>query len=240
MEITFVNLLGVMAIAFAVPFALGFSPRLRIPSVVLELVAGIVVGPEVLGWIEPGPVIEVVSNLGVAFLLFLAGMELDLHSLKGRPLLLGAVGFVLSLLLSLAIMVPLSLAGFVLSPLLVATALTATSVGIIIPVLRDTGQLETPAGRFIVAGGSVAEFGTIAVLGVFFAGEGSSAVIEAVFLAIVGAASVLLLSVLGSFWRWKPGRIVSKRLDDTSSQVRVRFAVLVLIGAAVATSRTGV
>jgi Kef-type K+ transport system membrane component KefB len=46
-EVTFVNLLGVVAIAFAVPFALGFFPRIRIPSVVVELVAGILVGPAV-------------------------------------------------------------------------------------------------------------------------------------------------------------------------------------------------
>jgi Kef-type K+ transport system membrane component KefB len=238
-DITFVNLLGVVAIAFAVPFVLGFFPKLRIPSVVLELMAGIIAGPAVLGWLKPGPVVLVVSNLGVAFLLFLAGLELDLRLLKGVPLRVGAVGFVLSLVLGLAIMVPLGIAEFVLSPLLVATALAATSVGIIIPVLRDTNQLETPTGRFTVAGGSVAEFGTIAVLGVFFAGDDTHAAIKAIFLAVVGTLAVMLLVVVGKFWRWEPGRAVANRLADTTSQVRVRFAVLILVGAAVVARTLG-
>ncbi len=133
------------------------------PSVVLELVVGIIAGPAVMGLIEPGPVVDVVSNLGVAFLLFLAGMDIDLPLLNGAPLRRGALGFVLTIALSLAIMVPLGDSGLILSPLLVATAPAATSVGIIIPVLRDTGQLDTPLRRFTVAGGLVAEFGTIAV-----------------------------------------------------------------------------
>ena len=239
MEITFVNLLGVVAIAFVVPFVLGFFPRLRLPSVVVELLVGIAAGPAVLGWIEPGPVVEVVSNLGVAFLLFLAGMDIDLQLLNGAPLRRGALGFVLTIALSLAIMVPLGAAGFVLSPLLVATALAATSVGIIIPVLRDTDQLDTPLGRFTVAGGSVAEFGTIAVLGVFFAGEDTSAAIEAIFLALVAALAVLLLVIAGRFWRWEPGQAVARRLADTSAQLRVRFAVLILVAAAVAAKSLG-
>ena len=145
----------------------------------------------------------------------------------------------LSLVLGLAIMVPLGVAEFVLSPLLVATALAATSVGIIIPVLRDTDQLDTPTGRFTVAGGSVAEFGTIAVLGVFFAGDDTHAAIKAIFLAVVGTLAVMLLVVVGRFWRWEPGRAVTNRLADTSSQVRVRFAVLILVVAAVVASTLG-
>jgi len=173
----------------------------------------------VLGWIEPGPVLQVVSNLGVAFLLFLAGMELDLHAVKGAPLRLGAAGFAISLALSLTIMVLLeATTGFILSPLLVATALAATSVGIVIPVLKDTGQLDTPTGRFTVAGGSVAEFGTIAVLGVFFAGEAPTLRSRPSSSPSWAPLAVLLLVVVGKFWRWQPGRAVARRLDETSSQ----------------------
>jgi len=238
-RITLVNLFGVMLIAFLVPFALGFVPRLRVPAVVLELVAGIVFGPAILGWIKPGPVVQIVSNLGVAFLLFLAGMELDVRALRGAPLRLGSIGFVASVALGLAIMLPVGAAGFILSPLLVATALSATSVGIVFPVLRDTGMIESPAGRFIVAGGAAAEFGTIAVLGVFFAGEHSNAVVEALLLAAVGVVAVVVLLGLSRLWKWEPGRAVTKRLDETSSQVRVRFAVVVLLGAAVLASSFG-
>ena len=77
MQLTLVNLLGVAIVAFCVPFVLGLFPRVRIPSLTLELVVGIIIGPAVLGWIEPGPVVSVIASIGVAFLLFLAGLELD-------------------------------------------------------------------------------------------------------------------------------------------------------------------
>jgi Kef-type K+ transport system membrane component KefB len=232
MEITLVNLFGVSVIAFAIPFVLGFFPRLRIPSIVLELVAGIVFGPAVLGWIEPGPVVRIMAAIGVAFLLFLAGMELDLDVLKGPPLQLGAVTFVLSVVIAGALTSPLGAASVILSPLLVSIALSATSVGIVVPVLRDTGQLDSATGRFTIGGSSVAEFGTIALLGIFFAGEGVSAAREALLLALVAALAVVLLAVLVRAARWRKGRAIFERLDDTSAQVRVRFAVMLLLGAA--------
>jgi hypothetical protein len=109
------------------PFILGFFPRVRIPAVALEPIAGITVGPAVLGWIEPGPVVSVMASIGVAFLLFLAGLELDLSLLKGAALVRGSLSFLLSFALALAMMAPLGAEGLILSPLLVASALSATS-----------------------------------------------------------------------------------------------------------------
>lgn len=238
-KISLVNLLGVSVIAFLVPFTLGFVPRLRVPSIVLELLAGYVFGPAVLGWIYPGPVVAIISTIGVAFLLFLAGMEIDLGSLRGAPLKLGAVGFVLSFVIAAALTLPLGAANVVLTPLLIAIALSATSVGIIIPVLRDTGQLDSPTGTFTVAGATVAEFATIALLGVFFSGPGTSSMIEALLLAVLAVLAVLLLLGLSRIWKWEPGRAVTSRLDDTSSQVRVRFAVMILLGSAVVAASFG-
>lgn len=238
-KIQLYNLLGVAIIAFLVPFTLGFFPRLRIPSIVLELLAGYVFGPSVLAWIAPGPVVTVVSTIGVAFLLFLAGMEIDLGVLRGAPLKLGSIGFIISFVIAIAFTIPLGLAGVVLTPLLIAIALPATSVGIIIPVLRDTGQLDSPTGRFTVAGATVAEFATIALLGVFFSGKGTSSILEALSLAVLAVLAVLLLLALSKLWKWEPGRAVTSRLDDTSSQVRVRFAVVILLGSAVVASFFG-
>jgi Kef-type K+ transport system membrane component KefB len=74
---SFSNLLIVMAVAFAAPLLLGLFPRVLLPSVVLEIVAGIVVGPSVLGWVEVDGTIAVMATLGLAFLLFLGGLEVD-------------------------------------------------------------------------------------------------------------------------------------------------------------------
>src|SRR5262245_49885776 len=232
MHLTLVNLLGVAIIAFLVPFVLGFFPRVRIPSLTLELVAGIIVGPAVLGWIEPGPVVSVMASIGVAFLLFLAGLELDVHVLRGAPLVRGSLTFVLSFALALVLMTPLGASGVILSPLLVAIALSSTSVGILATVLRDTGHLNTAAGRFTMSGASVAEVGTIGLLGVFFAGRERSAAVSALLLGAVAVIAVLLLAALRYSVRWTAGQRMFDRLDETSAQARVRFAVMILVAAA--------
>ena len=232
MDIHLGNLFGVTVIAFAVPFVLGFLPRIRVPSVVMELLAGILCGPALLGWIEPGPVVNTMSALGVAFLLFLAGLDLDLRVVRGAPLKLGTIGFIVSLIIAVIITRPLGANGTILSPLLISITLCATSVGIVMPVLRDTGQLGSPVGQFAVAGGSVAEIGTIVLLGVFFAGPQANASVGAVLFAVVAVAAVMLLITLRRAMRWRAGRRVFNRLDDTSAQMRVRFAMMMLMGAA--------
>jgi Kef-type K+ transport system membrane component KefB len=238
-HITLVNLLGVAIVAFGVPFALGFFPRVRIPSVTLELVAGILIGPAVLGWIEPGPVVTVLASIGVAFLLFLAGLELDVEVLRGAPLVRGSLSFMLSFVLAFALMAPLGRSGLIFSPLLVAIMLSSTSVGILVPVLRDTGNLDTPVGHFTLSGASAAEVGTIGLLGVFFAGRERSAGVSALLLAVVAILAVLLLGALRYTLRWTPGQRIFDQLEESSAQVRVRFAVMILLAAATVAMKFG-
>src|ERR1041384_2498070 len=102
-EPDFNGLLIVMAVAFAAPFLLGLFPRVRLPSVVFELVAGIVIGPSVLGWVEVDGTISVLALMGLAILLFLAGLEIDFGRLHGRLLSLALVGWALSFAIALAV-----------------------------------------------------------------------------------------------------------------------------------------
>jgi Kef-type K+ transport system membrane component KefB len=101
-EPSFSGLLIVVAVAFLAPFLLGLAPGLRLPSVVFEIVAGIVIGPSVLGWLEVDQTIEVLALVGLAFLLFLAGLEVDFAGLRGRLLRLAALGWATSLPLAVA------------------------------------------------------------------------------------------------------------------------------------------
>jgi Kef-type K+ transport system membrane component KefB len=159
--------------------------------------------------------------------------------LKGPPLVRGSLSFLFSFALGVAIMMPLGAGGLILSPLLVAIALSATSAGIVVPILRDTGQLNTAVGRFTISGASAAEVGTIALLGIFFAGNGSSAVVSALLLAVVAILALLLLAAMRYTLHWTPSRRIFDRLDETSAQARVRFSVLVLLAAATLTMRFG-
>ena len=80
---SFGGLLIVVAVAFAVPLVLGLFPAVRLPSVVLEILAGIIIGPSVLGIVHVDQTIQVISVIGLAFLLFLAGLEIDFTEAAG-------------------------------------------------------------------------------------------------------------------------------------------------------------
>src|ERR687897_1525074 len=168
------NLLLVMAVAFAAPLVLGLFPRLQLPSVVLEIVAGVVVGPAVLGWVEVDQAVEVVALIGLAFVLFLAGLEIEFEKLRGPILRLTAVGFALSFALAIAVSLLLSAGGLVDTPLLVAIILCATSLGVLVPVLKDAGEIGSTFGQLIIAAASIADFGAIILLTLLFSGEGGA------------------------------------------------------------------
>jgi Kef-type K+ transport system membrane component KefB len=167
-EVTFSGLLLVAVIAFLAPLLIGLAPRLRLPAVVLEIVAGIAVGPAGLGWVTPDDLIEVLALLGLAMLLFLAGLEIDPTRLRGRLLRVPAAGFALSFAVALAAGAVLAAAGVVSSPLFVAIVLTATSLGLVIPVLKDAGESGSELGQLTIAGSSIADFAAVILLSLFF------------------------------------------------------------------------
>jgi Kef-type K+ transport system membrane component KefB len=171
--ISFGGLAIVAAAALAAPLALGLFPRIRLPAIVLEIVLGIVIGPQVLGWVSIDTPIQVMSLLGLAFLLLLAGLEVEYERLRGRPLRLTALGYAISFGLAPLIGLGLHESGLVKWPLLIGIALSASSLGIVIPVMKDAGQVGTPFGQLVVAGASIAEIATIVLLSLFFSGEAS-------------------------------------------------------------------
>ena len=229
-----------MIAAVAVPLLLGLAPSLPIPSSVLEIAAGILLGPAVLNWVTDDTVITVFSQLGVALLLFLAGLELDFRKLRGRPLKLGLVAFVASLVIGLALALPLGGTGVIINPLLLAIILSATSLGIVVPVLKDAGILDSHAGTFVVASCSVAEFGSIVALSVFFSPSGTTGVLAIVNLGVL-ALLVAVIAYLGSRqgrWRQRIDQVLL-RLQDSSAQLRVRIAMLLMIALLVVSEGLG-
>jgi len=226
---SFDGLLLVVALGFAAPFLLGLAPRLRLPSVVLEIVAGIVVGPSVLGWVEIDQTIEVVSLVGLAFVLFLAGVEIEFDHLKGRVLRLAAGGWVLSFGIALVVGFGLSGAGLVETPVLVAIILCATSLGVIVPVLKDAGEISSPFGQLMVAAASIADFGAIILLSLFFSGEGGigSTLVLLGLLSLLGVVVYVTLRGAGRSQRIRQDLL---RLQDTTAQIRVRGAIVLMVG----------
>jgi Kef-type K+ transport system membrane component KefB len=226
---SFTNLLIVMAVAFAAPLLLGLFPRLLLPSVVLEIVAGIVVGPSVLGWVEVDEAVEVVALLGLAFVLFLAGLEIEFDKLRGRVLRLTLLGFAISFAVALVVSLGLSAVDLVDTPLLVAIILCSTSLGVLVPVLKDSGQLATTFGQLIIAAASIADFGAIILLSIFFSGEGgtgSTLLLLGALFALAGAVFVAVKSAERS----RRLREDLVRLQDTTAQIRIRASLVLLVG----------
>ena len=126
--------------------------RLRQPGVVGEIIAGIVIGPYVLGWIQPNPVLTVLSELGVMFLLFRVGLEVkpsELISLGGRAGLIAISGVIVPFAAGWGLANAWSMPST--EAIFVGAALVATSVGITAQVLSAGGWLDTRAAKIILA-----------------------------------------------------------------------------------------
>src|SRR5919206_2404428 len=126
MEISFDNLAIVAGIGFGAPLVLGFFPRLRLPAVALELVAGIFLGPSILGWVSVDEPVQIFALVGVAFLLFIAGLEIDFDRLRGHLLEVAGLAYAVSFALAIVIGFALKAGDFVKSPLLIAIIFSAT------------------------------------------------------------------------------------------------------------------
>jgi hypothetical protein len=143
------------------PLLLGLARRVLLPAVVVELLAGIVLGPSVLGWIVVDGAVEVLALLGLAFLLFLAGLEIEPDRLRGAALRLALAGFFASFALALVLGGALARAGIVREPLFLAVVLSATALGVIVRVLKDARRLDTDVGQLVIVSATVADLATI-------------------------------------------------------------------------------
>jgi Kef-type K+ transport system membrane component KefB len=210
---------------------LGFFPRVRLPAIVLEIVAGIVIGPSGFGWVEPDLPVSILALVGLAFLLFLMGLEIDLARLRGRILRLTSIGFAVSFAIAMVLGLGLKAGGFVNSPLFVAIVLVASSLGAIVPVLKDSGNISTGFGQLVIAAASIAESGSIVLLSLFVSSKGSTSTAEGLILLSGFGLVVLLvgLAIAGVEHSISLDRVL-QRLQDTTAQIRVRAAFVLLIG----------
>jgi Kef-type K+ transport system membrane component KefB len=230
MELAFTNLLIVAAVGFAAPLLLGFAPAIRVPSVVLEIVAGIVVGPALLGWVSVDAPVRVFSTFGLAFLLFLAGLEIDFSRLRGRVLRVALGAFGVSLAIALVVGLGLKAGGLVQQPLFAAIVLSATSLGVLVPVLKDAGESGTGFGQLIIAGGTIADFATVILLSLFFSREAGSVTTKVILLAGLFLVALVIGLLIAGAERLPRLGAVLVRLQDTTAQIRVRGAFLLLVG----------
>lgn len=222
-----VTLVLIMAVAVLAPLlAHGVARWLPVPLVIFEILLGVLIGPDVLGWAHTGEVIDVLGQLGLAMLIFLAGYEIRFDEVRGDTLRRSVRAWLAALVLGLAAGILLAHGGGFDKGVYIGTALTSTALGTVLPMLRDSGGLDGRFGTVTMAVGSVGEFGPIIAMALLLSGRAParSAVLLAAF-AVLTAAAVL--------WAMRPkppwfAAVIAKTLQS-SAQFAVRLVALVLV-----------
>jgi Kef-type K+ transport system membrane component KefB len=229
----FLAVVGTSAVAGTVA-ALVTGRGLLLPAVVVELLFGVVIGPQGLG-LDVSEFIEFFAGLGLGMLFFFAGYEIDLHRIAGRPLRLAAVGWAISLALAYTIGGVLAAVGIVLSLLYTGSAIATTAIGTLIPILSDSGELKTRFGTYLLAAGAVGEFGPILLVTLILS-TGSAIHHAAILLAFVALAVGVALIAVRSSERTLP---LFERTLEKSSQLAVRWIVVLVFALALLASDLG-
>lgn len=218
----------VLLVAVVAPLLAEIPIGFRVPVVVLEVVLGIVIGPHVLGLTRFDGFLAAMFTYGMAASLFVAGMELDWKRIRGRPLALAARGWILSLLLGFAAVGILHVVPLVHAPLMVALALATTSLGVLLPVFRDGGQLETRFGSLFLAVGTVGEVGPVVAMSLLLSQRYSTWQEAGFLLVFLGIVIVAAYAGLGA----RPPRVLKflARSMHASSQFPVRLSLFMLAG----------
>jgi len=230
------TLLIILAIAFAAPALCAAFPKLRVPALVLEILLGIIVGPDVLDLVAVTEPIKLLSDLGLAALIFMAGFELDPDRLRGKPLELASAGWGMSILLGFVAAVVLQATDVIAAELFVGLALTTTALGALVPILRDAGLMPTPFGTHVMAVGSVGEFGPIIAIALVLSGSSPSK-------AAGSLAVFAIFTVVAIFIARRPAesrvRLILGKTLRSSGQLYVRLSLVLVAGMAFVATELG-
>jgi Kef-type K+ transport system membrane component KefB len=231
---SFLVIVATAALAASVSAVAGLR-NLFLPVVVIELVLGVLVGPQVLELAEVDDFTDFFAALGLGMLFFFAGYEIELGRIAGRPLRLAIAGWALSLFLAYSLGGILAALGVVVSLVYVGSALATTAIGTLIPVLSDTGELRTEFGRYLLAAGAAGEFGPILLLTLVLSTQSTwhNALILLVFVALAVGVAVLAVRSAGHTMP------VLEQTIETSSQLAVRWIVVLVFALALLASDLG-
>ena len=228
-------LLVVSVIAAAAPFVSAVLDRFRVPQVVVLIVGGVLIGPEVAGLADPDSIV-LFSNVGLGFLFLLAGYELELGHFRERSGRLAMAGWLISAVVAIVVTGLLAATGLVHAFVPVALALTATALGTLLPILRDNHMLDGPLGRLIMPAGAVGEFFPIVGIAIFLGSKGRLYGLFSLVAMCVLALGLTWLPRLGHLQRFEA---VSKRGEHSTSQTTLRLTMMLLFALLVFASDFG-
>lgn len=229
------SLLVIAMIAALTPLLVGLL-NLRVAEVVVLLAAGVICGPHGLHWIVIDDAIELLAQLGLGFLFFAAGLELEQAAIRGRSGRLASVGWLASALAALAAAWILQQFNLINDFMGIAIALTSTALGTLLPILRDWGELRSSFGRYFMGAGAMGEFGPILAISLLLGASNS----------LVAMLSLLMFVAIALVVARLPQHLASERMvqvvergHHSSSQTALRLTILLLVTLLVIANRFG-
>jgi Kef-type K+ transport system membrane component KefB len=233
LPISFNSVLIIAGISVFVPVVLGLLPRLPVPGAVLEVIAGIVVGPSVLHWARVDAPVQVLSTLGLGMLLFLAGLEIDVDRLRGPLSRLAGTAFGLSAAIGIGCGFLFLAAGLVSKPILLGIILMSTSAGLLLPLLKDAGEAASEFGQLIMMAASIAEIVPILLLSLLFSAASKTPAAQFASLLVFLSLIVLIGLAVSRARRLRRLDQLLQYLDKRSGQLRIRAALTLALGCGV-------
>jgi Kef-type K+ transport system membrane component KefB len=240
LSVQFGALLALAITAFVAPLLARLIPQRLVPPVVVEVLAGIAIGPQGLDLVRPTGGVYVLYLLGFGFLLFLAGQEIEVERFRGPTFRLTAASFAASIAIAFPVAYGLRQIAHGADTRLLALALTASSLGVVVPVLRDAGETESEFGQFTIMASSVGEFAALVLLTVLFSAQPEATWVQVAYVLALGAAAVIGAVMLRRLWRspWLRGQLLAT--DQSTSQLRVRGGFVILLAFSALAHRFGV
>jgi Kef-type K+ transport system membrane component KefB len=229
-----ISLAVVSLLAALTPILAGLLSR-RVPQVVILILGGILIGPEVLGWADPES-LELVSDVGLGFLFLLAGYELELELFRERAGRLAVKSWLVTVVVALAVTGALAAVGFVHAFVPIAIGLTTTALGTLLPILRDNQMLEGRFGGFIMAAGAVGEFLPIVAIAVFLSANGA---FSGLISLVVVAGIALLFTLVPRLVRHKKLTSIVAEGEHSTSQTTLRWTMFMLFALLVIAANFG-
>lgn len=229
-DLELTSLFVITCMAFVSPLLATFIPRKVIPETVFLLVAGMLVGPNVAGWVTNDAAINLLSDLGLAFLFLLAGYEIDVKEITGKGGKFGLATWFVTFAIALGIGIPIGMSNDHLAlGFAVAIALSTTAFGTLVPILKERNLTDTPVGKEVVNYGVWGELCPIFAITLLLSTRST-------WINITLLATFLLVSVIAALFYKRLGREGNKIGElirtnaNTNSQLGVRAVVVLLVG----------
>lgn len=248
----FVPLLIITLIAAAVPIAVSRLKIARLPIVVGEILAGIAIGKSGFNLIQSTATTDFLAQFGFVFLMFLSGLEIDFRTLfrereeeESRPrwqhpVPLASLGFAGTALLAVAVGFAFTAAGLTRNPVLIGLILSSTSLGIVLPVLKERELTVTLYGQTVLVMAVISDFATLLLLGVVISVISRGAGPELLLFTLLLAAFVVAAKI-GQWARRLPFlTLVVDELSHATAQIQVRGAFALMVAWVVLAESLGV